>query len=1780
MDPQQRLLLEASWHAFEDGGLDPASVRGSDTGVFAGLMYHEYGAGRRSLSGDLEGYLGTGGSGSVLSGRIAYVFGLEGPAITVDTACSSSLVTMHMACASLRQGECSLALAGGVTVLASPVVFIELSRQRGLSPDGRCKSFADVADGAGFSEGVGMVLLERLSDAQKNKHQVLAVVRASAVNQDGASNGLTAPNGPSQERVIRQALANARLTPGDVDVVEAHGTGTVLGDPIEAQALLATYGRERDDSDPLWLGSIKSNLGHTQAAAGVAGVIKMVKALEHETLPKTLHVDMPSTKVDWSSGGVSLLTEQVAWPAGDTPRRAAVSSFGISGTNAHVIIEEPPCVEPLDGENDTHGENVTSESELSDGREAVLGEGGAIPWIISGRGADGLCGQANSLREFVMGNEEIDLAGVGLALSRRAKLSHRAVVVAHNREELLAGLSAVAEMRPASNVIEGTAASKRGVVFVLPGQGGQWQGMAVELLESSPVFAAEMRRCEQALSEFVEWSLLDVLCGDEHPAGIEALDVLQPVLFAVMVSLAALWRACGVQPTAVVGHSQGEIAAAYIAGGLSLKDAVRLVTLRSGLLAQLTGEGSIVSVALGGAEVEQRLSRWEGRLSIASTNGPSAVGVAGDPGAVRELLEQLESEGVRAREIPSTVASHSDKVERLRGETIELLSPIEPHSSEVAFYSTVTGELLDTAQLDGEYWYENMRRPVRFEQVTRALLAEGLRTFVEVGPHPVLSVALQETIDDALGQETEAVAVGSLRRNDGGMTRFFSSLAELWVAGTDVDWSAALAVADTGQTRLPLYAFQGERYWLEDSASGDSDVGAAGQISIEHPLLVAAVALAQGEGFIFTGRLSRAVQPWLSDHVLGGVPMVPGTTFLELALCAGGHVGCEHVRELRLDTPLVLPEKGDVQVQVSVGEPEADGSREIGIYSRVDLNGEQQLQGEWTSHASGTLTAQAPAGGEAPSTTWPPEGAESLEVEELYDHLASNGYDFGPSLQGLRAVWRRDQEVFAEASLSEEEVIDVTRFGVHPALFAAILQPISADSEGLRVPHIWSDVALHGAGAASLRIHFSPIDSEVFSLSVGDGNGAPVLSGSLTVRETSAQGIARAGLATRHESLFSLNWVPVGPSTQPHPRKIAVLGRERGSLTQALSSAGLDVETYEDLDSLALARAVHAGNGNGNSGSPMAEEGDMVLLEAASDRSGDAAEQAHAAAQRTLGFVQSWLNDQRFASSRLGVVTRGSVAARADDDLAGIADSVVWGLVRSAQSEAMGRLMLIDLDASEASLRNLPAVLAGEEPQVALREGEALAARMSVMQLTERSEAATFDPDRTALITGGLSGLGALTARHLVARHGVRSLLLTSRRGGSSEGAGELQAELEGLGARVQIEACDVSDRTQLVALLERVPDEFPLGAVVHAAAAIDDGLIDSLTPERFDSVLAPKVDGAWHLHQLTEGLDLTAFVLFSSVAGVLSSAGQANYAAANTFLDALAARRRAQGLRASSIAWGRWAQASNLSGALSTEHLDRLSRGGIEPLSSTEGLELLDLAADPNAAALAIALRLDFGVLRAQARQGMTIPLLGGLIRTPARRVADTSGRGLAKRLTGVPRQERESVVLEFVRSEIATVLGFGSPEAVDPGLTFKELGFDSLGAVDLRNRLNVAAGLQLPATLVFNYPTPSALAAYLLGQVTVTEGEAEESLADYLQKLENVLSSSEPTPEDRAQIASRLRAIAAKWEAGDRKEQEDDAIDRIEAASAAELFELAEREWATDATAGAVENSDGNGA
>ncbi|ROQ57420.1 tylactone synthase/type I polyketide synthase PikAI [Streptomyces sp. 840.1] len=1724
MDPQQRLLLETSWEALERAGIDPLSLRGTRTGVYVGLTHQEYASRLHEASEEHEGYLLTGKSASVVSGRISYVLGLEGPSVSVDTACSSSLVTLHMAAQAVRAGECDLALAGGVTVMAAPGLFVEFSRQRGLAVDGRSKAFADAADGTSWAEGAGVVAVERLSEAVRKGHPVLAVIRGDAVNQDGASNGLTAPNGPSQERVIRQALANAGLGTADVDAVEAHGTGTRLGDPIEAQALLATYG-QRPAEQPLWLGSLKSNIGHPQAAAGVAGVIKMVMALREGVLPRTLHVDAPSSQVDWDAGAVELLTGSRPWPETGRPRRAGVSAFGVSGTNAHVILEQAPVPDAVE--------------------ESVVRELPVVPLVVSAKSGAALGVQGERLRARLGVEGAPRLLDVGYSLvTSRSVFEHRQVTVG-------------------ARVVQDVVGPVGRRVLVFPGQGTQWVGMGAGLLESSPVFAARLRECADALAPFVDFDVVEVVRAG---GSLDGVGVVQPVTWAVMVSLAELWRSFGVVPDAVVGHSQGEIAAAAVSGALSLEDAARVVALRAGVIGrELAGLGGMASIPLPLAEVEERLAGagWAGRLSVAAVNGPSSTVVSGDADAITEIVAAYVEEGVRARQVPVDYASHSAHVERIEAELLDVLSPITPRRSEIPFYSTVTGELVDTTVLDAAYWYRNLRQTVRFEETVRLLLDRGFGTFVESSAHPVLGIGIQECADAA---GLDVVVSGSLRREEGGWERFLTSAAELFVRGIDIDWTAPFDGTGARTVDLPTYPFQRTRHWAPTSPAGVGDAAAArfGMVWETHPLLGGALPVASTGETVFAGRISLTEHPWIADHAVRGRTLLPGTAFVELALHASAATGCATVEELSLEAPLVLDGHRAAQIQVRVETADEQGRRRLTIHSRPEATAGAE-EAAWTRHGESLVAPAAPSAPPAVAdwaTAWPPTGAEKVEPADVYGQFSDLGYEYGEVFAGIEALWRGDGEVFAEVRLPARVRADAAGYGVHPALLDTALQPwlagglLDVPDGSVLLPFAWKGITLHATGADSLRVRITPAGDGAVRLDATDLTAAPVLTLDALVMRPLAQDRLDALLGATADSglpLYRVAWQrPAGrPAVEP-PARLAVLGTDGFGL----AAAGL-AEAGAHADASALRAAVDAG----------AALPDAVVAQFPAGPQ-TTPEDVRALTARGLALVQDWLEqDGPLAEIPLTVLTGQALAATADDTADGLAAAGLWGLVRSAQTEHPDRFALVDTDGTPASADALAAVLATGEPQFALRAGEVL-----VPALTRAATAGTgvdttgttsttgttrtaFDPEGTVLVTGATGTLGRLLVRHLVSAHGARRLLLVSRSGRDAAGAAELEGELTTLGARVEIAACDMADRPAVAALLDGIDPAHPLTAVIHAAGVLDDGALAALDAERLNTVLRPKADAALHLHELTRGLPLSAFVLFSGAAGLLGRPGQANYAAANTFLDALAQHRRAAGLPAVSLAWGLWGEASGMTGHLSEADLRRMRRSGIAPMTNDQGLALFDLAlagqGEPGGEALLVPLRLDAQALRREraAHGPEAVPaLLRGLVPaptaprgsavTPAAASAGTAATGsgesaaqaLTRRLAPLGAVARGRELLALVRAEVAVVLGFAGPEAVEPARAFREIGFDSLTAVELRNRLNAVTGLRLAASLVFDHPTAQAVATHLGEELDTAAGggrEAGEAAFAGLEALEAAVTKLAEDDIRREVVHRRLAAL-----------------------------------------------------
>ncbi|WNI26191.1 SDR family NAD(P)-dependent oxidoreductase [Streptomyces sp. ITFR-16] len=1619
IDPQQRLLLESAWEAFERAGIDPDTLRGSRTGVFAGVMYGDYGGRIRRAPDGLEGYIGTGSAGSVASGRLSYTFGLEGPAVTVDTACSSSLVALHLAVQSLRRGECDLALAGGATIIATPGLFVEFSRQRGLSPDGRCKAFAASADGTGWGEGVGLLLVERLSDARRNGHRVLAVVRGSAVNQDGTSGQLSAPNGPSQQRVIRQALDDAGLTTADVDAVEAHGTGTKLGDPIEAQALLATYGQDRPAEQPLWLGSLKSNIGHTQAAAGVGGIIKMVQAMRHGLLPKTLHVDEPSPHVDWDAGAVRLLTEDAAWPEHDRPRRSAVSSFGISGTNAHVILEAP-TTEADDGEAETPAKSS-----------------GAVPWLLSAHDAEALKEQAGQLHSYAEERPGLDLSSVGGVLARgRAALGHRAVVVAGSHEELVPALDSLARGVPSGDVVEGVAADHGKTVFVFPGQGSQWEGMARELLATSPVFTEHLTAAAQALQPHTGWNLLDVLQDKPDTPPTDRVDVIQPALFAVMTSLAKLWQHHGIHPDAVIGHSQGEIAAAHIAGALTLNDAAQITALRSHTLLQLAGTGAMASLPLTHQQTTTLLTPHPD-LHIAAHNGPTTTVIAGNPHTLNTLVTTLNEQGIRARTIPVDYASHTPHVQPLQNTLHTLLHNITPQPTTTAFYSTLHARPIDTTELDGDYWYDNLSNPVQLHPTVEKLLDDGHSVFIEVSPHPVLTTALQDTADTT---DTNALITGTLRRNEGTLHRFHLSLAHLHTHGIPVDWTPTLP--ETGGDApydLPTYPFQHRSYWLEDAAT-DGDPESLGLHTTQHPLLTAATTLAQGDALLLTGRISLRTHPWLADHAIDGTAVLPAAAALELALEAGRLLGDLPVAELALDAPVVFPATGGVDVQVTAGPPRGDGRRDLTLHTRAydEADDGSALHRTWTSHVTGLLDTPEPAAGSAapePLTAWPPAGATAVDVAEVHERLAAQGYELGEALRGLTRLWRRGDELYAEVSAPEGVAADAGRYGLHPALLTAALHQALSQGDELLEPAVWRGVTLYAVGAGGLRVRVSR-RGDGFAVLLADPAGAPVASVDSVALRPLAAGVLDRADRVRHDWLLATDWTPVpapGDGTPlPYP-----------SWT---SSAEPEAELRE-----AFGDAVHV---------PYAPAQDedaapgLVLLHASS-------------ASELLPALRTWLSGEADSDTQLVVVTHHAVTT-GPDDVQDLVPSPVWGLVRAAQSENPGRIALVDLDAEPASLSALPAALTSGEPQLALRNGDIRVPRLIASVPQDAGELPAL-PEESTVVVSGAGDLAAAAAVHAVTALGARHLLLLSPDAGLAD-------RLAGLGAEVVVADSDASDRDGLAGALAALPSAHPVGAVLHAPPAPDRTVLLSTAPEEFGAWLRTAGAAAWNLHELTLGLDLGAFVLLApDASSALGGTGRAGAAALGTYLDALAQHRVSLGLPGVSLSWG------------PRDSVPDSAFHGLVRFQDDQVAAGLDLALRSTGRPALLAARLDRAALGAQAGAGLLPPVLRALIRTVRTAAgADAAAAGtLVTALVGLSGTEQLRLLGELVGEQVAGVLRHSAGDTLDASRAFKDLGFDSLTAVELRNRLNTATGLRLPATLVFDHPSPVALAAHLRDQL-----------------------------------------------------------------------------------------------
>ncbi len=1686
MDPQQRMLLEVAWEAIERARLDAQALRGRPVGVFAGVCPSEYGP-RQYEGGPDAGYLLTGCAPSVVSGRVAYLFGLTGPALSVDTACSSSLVAIHLAAQALRAGRCELALAGGVSVLATPGIFAEFGVQGGLAADGRCKPFAAAADGTGWAEGAGMVVLERLSDALAHAHPIWAVIRGSAVNQDGASNGLTAPSGAAQQRVIAAALADAGLSPADVDAVEAHGTGTRLGDPIEAAALAAAY-RPRLLDRPLWIGSVKSNIGHTQAAAGVAGLLKMVMAVRHGVLPKSLHALPPSPHVDWDASGLALLAEPVPWPESGRPRRAAVSAFGISGTNAHLVLEQAPP------------QPAPATAPPPDEPWAV-----PVAWPLSAKSASALVANGRGLHEHLTAAPDWHPEPIGSALATtRATFAHRAVVLGRSRAELLAGLVALAGDQDAPGLIRGTGNPGGQLAYVFPGHGSQYPGMGSELAERYPVFAAALDEVCALLDPHLPVPLRDVMRAPAGTADAARLDdtlFTHAAVFAYQTALFRLLESFGLKPDRLVGHSLGEIAAAHAAGILTLTDACALVAARGRLLASLP-EGAMAALGVPAEEFDGR----HPLVTVAAYNSPTDIVVSGEPAEVDRVVAHFRDRGRPAVRLPVARALHSPATHAVLDEFRRVARGMTYHPAAIPVVSTVTGAPAEDGQLrDAEYWVGHIHRPVRFAAAVAQLDQTPTTAILELAPRPTLAAYIRRTLGDTGG----AQVAGTGQPGHGESGAVLAALARAHTrTAQPVRWERTYS--GTGPAAdLPTYRFQRQRYWHPNA------VAAPGR---HHPLAGQPIALAGTGDRWFAGTLA-VDEPWfVAQHTLFGRPVLPASAMLEWAFAAARHgtgenAGSWALREVRFAALLAFPEHAPVTAQAVV---HTGGVR---CFARPADRPDEP----WTEHVT---VASAGATGE------PRAGRVDLQhlrgglteraAGPLYEQLARRGLGYGPAFRGLRRLFRDGDDAVALVETGQAAA-DTGAFVLDPVVLDACFHIaaafLPADREGVWLPAAVDRVVIHDRLPGRVWCHArwrgpGPAGSYAMDLRVLSEDGEVLVDiDGLRLHPASPATLARLGgsrprcqelrwqqPAEEPESAGSAPAAPEAAGTWlVYAGDPALAGdwraelERRGSPAIALAPpvAGADPAPGEtlaiDLDSADGTAQVFAAVRQ-----RISRLAGVILHCGLTSGPDDPVEAAYRLTRHGYRLLRQVLTNH--VADRPEILVCSAGAAAPDGQSPQPSQAAMSGLVRAVIAEyPQVRCVQVDLAPGAGAPRLGPLLdRAGRLPgsgQLALRGERWYEARLHEYAAPPAAPA-RIRADASYLITGGLGGLGLATAGWL-ADHGARCLLLAGRTMPADGAPPPAVAALRGRGVRVELRRADVADESCVKELVEYARRELPpLRGVVHAAGVTADGSLGELDWTRFVEVLDPKVRGAWHLHRATAGLELDFFVLFSSLASLVGSAGQANYGAANAFLDALAGYRRDQGLPGTSVSWGPWAG----TGMAHRRGLaGRLAAAGLHPIDARDALEVLGRVLGGPVPHVGVA-SIDWH--RVVAGRRVPYRLLADLVpaEPPADGAPERPARNreeLVRLVLEDPAAARETVLAELL-DQLATLLRLAPSDRDDLRAAARHthlnrLGLDSLTTVQLHNQILLDFTADVPPDVLFGATSALDVATSICQQLAV---------------------------------------------------------------------------------------------
>lgn len=1713
MDPQQRLLLELSYEALDDAGQMKENIDGSDTGVFIGISVNEYSQLQLSDPLQINSHSGTGSALSISANRISYFFNFHGPSIAIDSACSSSLAAVHLACQSIRNGECRMALAGGVNIILSPANSIAFTKAGVLAPDGRCKTFDAQANGYVRGEGGGLIVLKKLSSAIADGDPINALILGSAMRQDGRTNGLIAPSREGQENLLREAYRAAGISPGCIQYVEAHGTGTLLGDSMEVNALGAVIGADCKNR-PCSIGSVKTNIGHLEAAAGIAGLIKVILSIKHRVLPPSLHYHSPNPHIPFDELNLSVNSELNPWPLDSGSALAGVSSFGFGGTNVHVVVSEAT--------------KVIQENESNDPINSNISNGYLLP--LSGKSAEALKSIASNFLKLLAPGSFLSVNDVCYAASlRRSQDDYRLAVIGNSSKELYGSLNAFLQVENASGNFHSSEVHYRQprLAFVFSGQGGQWYGMCRELLKQEPVFYDAIKRIDLTIQKDFGWSLMNELCAERSVSRFDEIDVVQPVIFAIQVALAELWQSWGITPDSVVGHSMGEVAAAHIAGILSLEDAIRIICGRSKLLKKLRGKGSMIATELSMEQAKEIIKRFNNDIALGVINSPASTVLSGDPESINEVMDSLQRQNLFCKKVNVDVASHSSQIDQLRSELLDVLTGLRPQHSRIPTYSTVTGGRADDISFNADYWVDNLRKPVLFSDAIGQLLDDGHSIFVEVGPHPLLLGSIQQSLKP---HHHKVSLFSSLRREEPQREAMLKTLGALYANGFTITWKN-LYPTGGNYVHLPSIPWQRQHYWIDTKSATSKDPWHLTPLDDRnfHPLLGERINLANSSSsFVWQTTFEKVFPGYLEDHRIDNEIIFPAAGYIEMALQSSREADLNNSHELYdfVFKERMILQKGKLRIIQTQLIPDKEDSFSFSVYSRI--NPEEN----WILYASANFIKQNKNANDSVVTMITPndvirqQSNPHFTAEEFYQTLQTQGIQYGKSFRAIQNIWSRAGESLGQVSFPGAIQYDNDIYQIHPALLDGCFQVIAATQtasveHSLYIPvsckHIrfftkptgliWSHVSLQSDPA------LNPDTLSVDILLSGSDDNPIAEFKDFRLQRTSRH---IPHLLSQHDTwLYHLQWqvreTPVNlPGILQDGKHWLIfaddegLGQElakhlerKGDHCHLLSYKAIIKNTAVAPEEALLDAIEKLINELSSPLYGIVHLWSCLAPQATSGVFGYTADISMHSCDSVLYIVQ--VLSKRFdGMQRLWLVTRGAQPVKPGDSVA-IDQSTLWGLGKVISFEIPElKCTRIDLDPLQSNAESVQLLfkqisIDDNEDQIAFREGVRFVPRLLSFTISANSTAVSLRADGTYMITGGLGGLGLKTAVWMASR-GAKHLVLLGRNEPSPLAMTMLD-QIRKEGVEVVIARTDVSDNAQLRKVFDKIEKNMPvLRGVVHAAGVLDDASLLNLTAERMKKVMAPKVDGTWNLHNATIKIPLDFFVLFSSAVSVLGSPGQGNYAAASAFLDAMAFYRRNLGLPAISINWGPWAEVG-----LAAEATERLNEQNastqhlIKVIKIEEGLEILGqllMTSTPQVMVLPFDLKNLIELYPAAAG----IPFLSEVVGNDTH-VARLYARPKLRQKYVAPRNEIERKLAELWRQTLHI-------DNVGMHDSFFELGGDSVLAAQILALAQKTFGIRVNIQEAFKAFTIERLAEMLEAEIMnkieeMSEEEAQRQLS-----------------------------------------------------------------------------------